>query len=375
MTDIDMTDMMGESVKNAKAAFRLVDQDRLRTFIEQQPDVQGTVTIDRIDFPTDGAGSTNGIGLFDATIDRGDGPKREALVVRYSPGAALLAQKSFADEFATLQAVRATGIPVPKVYWLDADGGTLGAAGYVMERIEGDKPTASLYSTGPFSTVDTATRNDMLLQAAGFHGRLRKAAIGADVVPHLSQRGPSAPTAVGRELGWWLEEVHRVEHASPEKVKYIELLYSWMIAHEPSDLYSPNLVHGDAQFANLMYRDSKMVAVLDWELAFLGHNESDLALLSFIVASQKIFDKPADDTPGEEDFIARFEEESGLPACNYPYFRLFCMFKVQAISLMTIKNMPSAEMVWSIFKEFTENAWADARVQLGSGPIDVRGAI
>lgn len=361
-------DVMGQSVRNAKAAFTRIEAERLRAFIEAQPDVTGPVTIGQIDFPSDGAGSSNGIGLFDAELDRGEGRRTEKLVVRYSPGAVLLAQKSFVDEFATLSAVHAVGIPSPRPYWLDPTGETLGAVGYVMERIDADKPTASLYSTGPFSVVDTATRNEMMLKAAGFHGSLRKAAIGRDKVPHLADRGPaSADGAVARELGWWLEEVHRVANADPAKRAYLESLHAWLIENQPSDLYEPGLVHGDAQFANLMFRNGQLVAALDWELSFLGHNESDIALLAFLTESQKVFDKPASDTPTEADFIARFEAESGHPACAYDYFRLFCMFKVQSIALMTIANMPSPDIVWNIFLGYTDAAWDKAREAVTRG--------
>ncbi|WP_233203707.1 phosphotransferase family protein [Novosphingobium sp. HII-3] len=358
-----MSDVMGESVRNAKAAFKRISIDKLRAFIARQHDVYGDVIVSEIEYPSDGAGSTNGIGLFDAVIDRGGGAQQERLVVRYLPGPALLAQKSFDDEFATLQAVRSAGVPSPCAYWLDSTGEMLGVPGYVMERIEADKPTASLYSTGPFSKVEPATRNEMMLQAAGFHGALKKKAIRGDRVRHLLRRGPEAPTAVQRELGWWMEEVRLSKNAIADKLDYLTSLHQWMVRHEPNDLYAPALVHGDAQFANLMYKDNRLVSALDWELSFIGHNESDLALLSFITESQKKFDIPAEGTPTEYDFISRFEVESGQPVNNYEYFKLFCMLKVQSIALMTIHNMPDPEAVWNIFKDFTEAAWSQARTR------------
>lgn len=361
MSEDQMVDVMGEHAKAAKATFKRLDSEKVRGFIESQADVVGPVSIGEIRFPTEGAGSSNGIGLFDAVIDRGSGPRSEALVVRYSPGPTLLTQKSYEDEFKTLLAVRAAAIPSPRAFWLDPDGGQLGAQGYIMERIDGEMPTASLYSTGPFSRVDATTRNEMLLGAAGFHGRLRRSAIGADQVPHLAQRGPEADSMIARELGWWMEEARRASHGAADKLAYVEGLYHWLISNQPTDCYAPVLVHGDAQFANLMYRDGRIAAALDWELSFLGHNESDLALLYFIVESQKVFDSPAEGTPTEEEFVARFEQESGSPVCHYPYFRLFCMMKVQSIGLMNMKTMPGADMVWGMFKSFTEAAWEKAR--------------
>lgn len=360
--DAQFNDVMGESVRNAKAAFLRLDPERLRGFIESQPDVVAVRELGEIRYPADGAGSSNGIGLFDAVIDRGQGPRLEELVVRYAPGVMLLSQKSYTDEFRTVRAVKLAGLPVPDVYWLDATGDMLGTSGYVMQRITGDQPTASMYSQGPLSKVTDEQRKDMLLQAAGFHGQLRKAAIKADKVSHLLHRGPeSARSAVERELGWWLAEARNVRPADDPQLGYVESIYDWLVANQPEDLYEPNLVHGDAQIANLMFKGRKMVVALDWELSFLGHNESDLALIPFLTEMQKVFDQPVEGTPTEAEYIARFEQESGQPVCNYEYFALFCMFKVQAINLMTAANMPSADQVWAFFKQHVDAAWDRAK--------------
>ena len=363
--DTQFSDVMGESVRNAKAAFKKLDPDRLRQFIESQPDVRRVGEVGAVEFPTDGAGSSNGIGLFEAEIDRGNGFEGEDLVVRYCPGKMLLTQKSYVDEFKTLNALQRSGIPVPKPYWLDATGDRLGAPGYIMSRVPGDTPTASIYSDGPLSRVSEAERKEMMLQAAGFHGKLRKAAIGADQVPHLVTRGPDKPSAVQRELGWWLIEARTVAEPDDPKLAYVEQVHDWLVANEPDDLYEPNLVHGDAQIANLIYRDGKVAAGLDWELSFLGHNESDLALIPFITEMQKMFDKPVENVPTEAEYIERYERESGAKVCNYEYFALFCMFKVQTINVMTAANMPSPEQVWTIFKGYVDAAWDRAKAAKG----------
>jgi aminoglycoside phosphotransferase (APT) family kinase protein len=360
-----LQDAIDESVRNAKAAFSRIDPQRLLGFIAGQPGIR-QVELGDIEYLVDGAGLSNGIGMFDAVIDRGQGPQRESLVVRYAPGVMLLSQKSYADEFRTLLAVKAAGIPVPTVYWLDATGAELGSPAYVMERIAADKPTTNMYSHGPLSKVSDAQRKDMMLQAAGFHGRLRKAAIGPDKVPHLLKRGPAmARSAIERELGWWLVEARNVSHADDPKLLYVTEVYDWLVANQPKDAYQPNLVHGDAQIANLMYRDGQLAAALDWELSFLGHNESDLALLPFITEMQKAFDKPVGGTPTEAEYIARFEEESGHEVCSYEYFACICQFKVQTVGLMTLAGMPSPEQVWSFYKQHMDTAWDRARAARG----------
>lgn len=355
-------DIMGGQARNAKAAFSRIDADRLARFIAAQPGVVGPVEISTIDFPLDGAGASNGIGLFDARIDRGQGPQREHLVVRYAPGVMLLSQKSYADEFLTVQAAHAAGISVPVVHWLDATGAGLGCPGYVMDRVIGDKPAASMYSQGPLAGVSNATRKEMMLQAATFHGTLRKAAIGADQLPHLVRRGPAgAGNAIERELGWWLVEAQNVRPADDAMLAYVVAIHDWLVANQPKAVYPANLVHGDAQIANLMYRDGQIVAALDWELSYLGHNEADLALLCFITEMQKIVDIPAEGTPTEAEYIAAYEAASGGAVCAFEYFACFSQFKVQAISLMTFEKMPQADRIWALFKTYMDAAWDRAK--------------
>jgi aminoglycoside phosphotransferase (APT) family kinase protein len=357
----EINSVMEGSVRNAKASFSRIDPQRLQRFIERQPGIR-RVEMGAIDYLVDGAGMSNGIGLFEAVIDRGAGPRRESLVVRYAPGVMLLSQKSYADEFRTLLAATAAGLPVPTVYWLDPTGQELGSPGYVMERIVGDKPTTAMYSRGPLSQVSPEQRKEMMLQAAGFHGRLRKTAIGQDKVPHLLKRGPAtARGAIERELGWWLVEARNVRPADDPKLLYVTQVHDWLVANQPVDAYEPNLVHGDAQIANLMYRNGQLAAALDWELAFLGHNESDLALLPFITEMQQSFDKPVQGTPTEAEYIARFEQESGRKVCSYDYFACFCQFKVQTVGLMTLAGVPSPEEVWSFYKQHMDRAWDRAK--------------
>src|SRR3990167_3481784 len=122
----DLRGTIGEQTRNSKAQFAQIDAARLHAFIEAQPSVAGPVEIGPIEYLLDGAGSSNGIAFFEAELDRGDGRRRQDYVLRYFPGITLLSQKSYKDEYLTLQATRAAGLPTPKPLWLDEDGKQLG---------------------------------------------------------------------------------------------------------------------------------------------------------------------------------------------------------------------------------------------------------
>lgn len=355
---------MEGSVRNAKARFARIDEGRLRQFIESQPGVGSVREMTALTYPTDGAGASNGIAFFSVTLSHHGEDEALDLVLRYSPGTQLLKQKSYAKEFKTLEAVAKTDLPVPRVLWLDADGSAIGAVGYVMTRVDGDTPSAAMYSSGPLADVTDEARKELMLKAAGFHGALRKAAIGADRVPHLAG-AESAETDIEREVNWWFREVISVRKESDPKARTIAALRDWLLRHQPRDLYPAGLVHGDAQIANIIYKDGEIAAVIDWELSYLGHNESDLALVCFLTEVQKVLDKHVDGTPTEADYIARYERESGCKVEHWPYFQLLNLYRVVAVASLSAEIMPSFEAVWAFYEGHMEAAWSRAKITYG----------
>lgn len=365
MTSPGIRGSMAESVRQAKARFAKIDPERIRTFIQHQSGIAGPVDIGPVVYPTDGAGASNGIAFLWATLDRGAGLEKLDLVLRFSPGEQLLKQKKYDHEFATLKALEGSGLPVPEVLWLDKQGEWLGTPGYIMMKVEGDTPSAAMYSAGPLAHVAPGVRNELMLKAAGFHGSLRRAAIHSDRVPHLLERG-EGHSAVARELNWWMEEVRLAWDLDDPKAKTVDALRQWLLDHEPRDLYAPGLVHGDAQIANIIYNRSNIAAVVDWELSYLGHNESDLALICYLTEAQKTTDIAVEGTPTETDFIARYERESGLPVVHWPYFKLFNLYKIVAVSLLSAHLMPSFEDVWAFYCDTLDRSWRDAKSIYGN---------
>lgn len=358
MTQV-LNNTIGEQTQRAKARFTNIDSNDLKRFIEAQPDIHGSVVLDELTYLGASAGCSNGIAFFTAQLDRGLGRSREQLVLRYFPGVALMKQKSFSDEFFTMRAVSKAGFSVPRSYWLDADGSQLGFPGYVMERVPGDTPSAAMYSQGPLATASPATRKSMMLEAAGFHGRLRGAAIGPQEVPHLQSRGTGA-TAIEREFKWWLVEVQMSCEMDDPKLEVVRRVYRWLIDNQPH-LYSTGLVHGDSQVCNIIYQNSRIAAVIDWEMSYLGHGEADLALLCLFTESSKFLDKPVDGTPTEPEYIERFERESGFSLQYWEYFQLFGIYKFMCGFLLLRNMVPSFESVWEFNLEMLSGFWNKAR--------------
>ncbi len=59
----------------------------------------------------------------------------------------------------------------------------------------------------------------------------------------------------------------------------MEVATEWLSAHKPLD-FVPGLMHGDYQFANVMFKDgapAQLDAIVDWEMGTVGDPKLDLA--------------------------------------------------------------------------------------------------
>jgi aminoglycoside phosphotransferase (APT) family kinase protein len=126
-----------------------------------------------------------------------------------------------------------------------------------------------------------------------------------------------------------------------------------MIDHEPATRLA-TLVHGDAQVANAMFRNGRVVAGIDWELAYLGHGEADLAWLIRSTELQQLFGGAANGAPTAQEYIVRFEAESGSLVEHWEYFQLFNRFKMLCVSFMLKKAIPSFDAVWKLYTDEVE---------------------
>ena len=53
-------------------------------------------------------------------------------------------------------------------------------------------------------------------------------------------------------------------------------LLAWLRGRQPRDDGPPRPCWGDARIGNMIFRDGRCVAVLDWEMATLGPPQMDL---------------------------------------------------------------------------------------------------
>ena len=116
---------------------------------------------------------------------------------------------------------------------------------------------------------------------------------------------------LGRPDGFHERQVDRWT-AFLERIKGRELpgfdeASAWLRAHKPID-FVPGLMHGDYQFANVMFQDgapARLAAIIDWEMGTVGDPKLDLG---WVVQSW-----PAD-TNAEDAATAGYANMYGMPS-------------------------------------------------------------
>jgi aminoglycoside phosphotransferase (APT) family kinase protein len=172
-------------------------------------------------------------------------------------------------------AAERTGLPVPRVLWLEEDPGPLGAPFFVMERVEGRVPPDVMPYTYEGNWLHSATDAE--------RARLQDATVGLiarlhDGVPASEAEFLAAPgqgSALSRHV-----EAQRAYYAwvvdglPPSPL--IESAFGRLAELWPADEGEPVLNWGDARIGNIIYDGFEPAAVLDWEMAALAPREVDL---------------------------------------------------------------------------------------------------
>ena len=250
-----------------------------------------------------------------------------AYVLRKKPPGVLLPSAHAVErEFTVMGALAGTAVPVPKMLLLCTDESVIGQTFYIMQHVEGrvfTDPGLPHLSAGERAAL-YASMNETL---ANLH-RVDIAQVGL--------------TGFGRPEGFLTRQIARWSRqytaAQLPRCTAMDQLMAWLAAQDPG----PDEVaihHGDFRLGNLMIHPSepRVIAVLDWELATLGHPVADLAY-SCLVYHGPVFMSGATPLaasagiPSEADFVSAYCRRAGRgPVAAWPYFLAFSLFRAAAI--------------------------------------------
>lgn len=187
-------------------------------------------------------------------------------VLRKKPPGVLLPSAHQVDrEYRILSALAGTGVPVPRALLLCEDPLVIGTTFYVMDRVVGHVPRSPLLPD--FTKAERrAAYFSMIDTLAALH-RVDFRAVG------LESLGRSG-SYLARQISRWSRQY---EASRTEDLPEMTALVEWLVDHMPAS-DETTIAHGDFRMENLMLHpvEPRVVAVLDWELATLGHPLADL---------------------------------------------------------------------------------------------------
>lgn len=298
-------------------------------------------------------------------------PERKYVLRRKPPGQLLPSAHAIDREYRVMTALARTNVPVPKTYCLCEDEDIIGTAFYVMEfvdgRIEWD-PSLPGYSIAN----RVAVFDSMNAAMAALHMVDYKA---------IGLENFGKPTDyIARQVNRWTKQYRASE---TETIEEMENLIKWLPDNiPPSD--ETALVHGDYRLDNtiLDHQTRRVTAVLDWELATLGHPIADFSyhcmtwrLEPQLFRGLKDLDLPALGIPTEEQYVKMYCERTGRDGIeNWDFYFAYNMFRLAAIlqgivgrvKAGTASNENAAEVAEKV-RPLAKRGWEQAEKVMRGG--------
>jgi aminoglycoside phosphotransferase (APT) family kinase protein len=253
-------------------------------------------------------------------------------VLRKKPPGQLLASAHQIDrEYRIQQALRGTDVPVVPVRLYCADPAIIGTEFYIMDFLPG-----RVFGDVLMPDLSPAERGAMQRDLFTTIGRLHRLDYGACGLADFGR-----PTGyAARQLARWRGQY---EASQTEDVPAMTKLMAWLSTHVPERDESA-IAHGDFRLGNMMVHpsDPRIIAVLDWELATLGHPLADLAYCCLPFHLPRIegplqgyggLDLAAHGLANEDDMLALYCRVTGrYEIVDWKFFLGFAMFRSAAIA-------------------------------------------
>lgn len=275
------------------------------------------------------AGYSNVTLLGDLHWQRDGRAETLGIVLRMQPQeASVFPDCDIVRQYRVLKGLAGSAVPVPRLLGLEESAALLGGAFFVMERVGGRVPRENppYHVEGWFHDLSESER-----RRHWFEGIDTVAAV-ARVDWRESGLGfpqpPAGTTALARQLEYYRRAVLWAESLG-RPYPHLHAGYRWLVANQPAD-NTLALSWGDAKLGNCVFRDGRLVAALDWELATLAHPVDDLAwwlMLDESLCTGYGLPRLAG-LPTRAESVARWEQASGFSARDLGYYDVFAAWRM-----------------------------------------------
>jgi aminoglycoside phosphotransferase (APT) family kinase protein len=236
-------------------------------------------------------------------------------------------------EWRIIEALDGTDVPHTPAVAMCEDQSVLGRAFYLMGLVDGWSPMdMGDHWPDPFED-DLDARGGVAYQLVE----------GAALLSRVDWQAKGLQD-LGRPDGFHERQVDRwtafLERIKGRELPGFDAAAAWLRAHRPID-YIPGIMHGDYQFANVMYRHgapARLAAIVDWEMGTVGDPKLDLA---WVVQSW-----PEDTTtleagqssyvdmrgmPGRDQVLAHYAAVSGRQVDDIDYYVVLAKWKLAVV--------------------------------------------
>lgn len=247
------------------------------------------------------------------------------------PGAPPDRDKGILREWRIIEALDGTDVPHTAAVGVCADPGVLGRPFYLMGFVDGWSPmdTHGRWPE-PFDS-DLSARPGLSYQLAEGIALLSKVDWRARGLADLGRPDGFHERQVDRWIGF-------LERIKGRELPGLDTATAWLRAHGPLD-FIPGLMHGDYQFANVMYHHggpARLAAIVDWEMGTVGDPKLDLG---WMVQSWPTTDATESEMayvdmrgmPSRDDVVAHYAEVSGRQVDDLDYYLVLARWKLAIV--------------------------------------------
>jgi aminoglycoside phosphotransferase (APT) family kinase protein len=235
-------------------------------------------------------------------------------------------------EWRIIEALDGTDVPHTAAIAVCEDPSVLGRTFYVMGFVDGWSPMSHREWVSPF-TEDLDLRAGLAYQLAEGIALLSKVDWQGKGLQDLGRPDGYHDRQVDR----WIRFLERIEG---RELDGLDVATEWLRKHRPID-FIPGLMHGDYQFANVMFEygaPAKMAAIVDWEMGTVGDPKLDLAWMvqgwpedpnaggdgSFSYVDMK-------GMPTKDKLVTHYAEVSGRQVDDLDYYLILAKWKLAIV--------------------------------------------
>ena len=237
-----------------------------------------------------------------------------------------------------LRALKGAEVPHAEFVAGTDDAGILGAPFYLMEPVDGWSPMGMGKWPEPFES-DRSLRPSLafeLVRGAALLGRVDWKARGLT--------GFGRPDNFHeRQVGRWLSFLSGYQFRD---LPGLDEASQWLRTHRPRH-WSPGIMHGDYQFANVMYANEvpgRLAAVIDWEMTTIGDPLLDLGwiLISWPPEGDDMTRYVSlDGMPSRDELLKHYEKISGRSIDDIDYYVVLARWKLGIVLEMSYAKFVS----------------------------------